>query len=125
MIGAKSVRADVEKVRASSKAGKFGPWVEWWDEMAKKTVIRRMAKRLPSSADVDQVFESDNEASGFVQVERKEPINITPSPEEQKAPIARLKRSIADRASEVIEPSTGEIIEENANVPATDAQGTL
>lgn len=117
--------ADVEKVRASSKAGKFGPWVEWWDEMAKKTVIRRMAKRLPSSADVDQVFESDNEASGFVQVERKEPINITPSPEEQKAPIARLKRSIADRASEVIEPSTGEIIQEGNHVAATDTEGTL
>jgi recombination protein RecT len=117
--------ADVEKVRASSKAGKFGPWVEWWDEMAKKTVIRRMAKRLPSSADVDQVFESDNEASGFVQVERKEPINITPSPEEQKAPIARLKQSIADRASEVIEPSTGEIIQEGNHVAATDTEGTL
>jgi len=117
--------ADVEKVRASSKAGKFGPWVEWWDEMAKKTVIRRMAKRLPSSADVDQVFESDNEASGFVQVERKEPINITPAPEEQKAPMARLKRSIADRASEVIEPSTGEIIQEGNHVAATDTEGTL
>jgi recombination protein RecT len=117
--------ADVEKVRASSKAGKFGPWVEWWDEMAKKTVIRRMAKRLPSSADVDQVFESDNEASGFVQVERKEPINITPPPEEQKAPIARLKRSIADRSSEVIEPSTGEIIQEGNHVAATDTEGTL
>lgn len=117
--------ADVEKVRASSRAGKFGPWVDWWDEMAKKTVIRRMAKRLPSSADLDSVLQADNEASGFIQVERKEPINITPSPEEQKAPIARLKRSIADRAGEVIEPSTGEIIEEGNHVAATDAEGTV
>jgi recombination protein RecT len=117
--------ADVEKVRASSRAGKFGPWVDWWDEMAKKTVIRRMAKRLPSSADLDSVLQADNEASGFVQVERKEPINITPSPEEQKAPIARLKRSIADRAGEVIEPSTGEIIEEGNHVAATDAEGIV
>lgn len=53
--------AEVEKVRSSSKAKSFGPWVDWWDEMAKKTVIRRLAKRLPSSADVDQVIESDNE----------------------------------------------------------------
>jgi recombination protein RecT len=42
--------SDVEKVRAASRAGRFGPWVDWWDEMAKKTVIRRLAKRLPSSA---------------------------------------------------------------------------
>jgi recombination protein RecT len=117
--------ADVEKVRAASRAGKFGPWVDWWDEMAKKTVIRRMAKRLPSSADLDSVLQADNEASGFVQVERKEPINITPAPEEQSAPMARLKRSIADRAGEVIEPSTGEIIEEGNHVAATDTEGTV
>ena len=59
--------ADVEKVRASSRAAQAGPWVQWWDEMARKTVIRRIAKRLPSSADVDSVMEADNEASGFVQ----------------------------------------------------------
>jgi len=82
--------SDVEKVRASSRAGQSGPWVQWWDEMAKKTVIRRMAKRLPSSADVDQVLQSDNEASGFVQIERKEAINITPVPEAQQAPLSRL-----------------------------------
>lgn len=111
--------ADVEKVRAASRAGKYGPWVDWWDEMAKKTVIRRMAKRLPSSADVDQVFESDNEASGFVQVQRSEPVNITPSPDEQTAPLGRLKRSISERSGEVIEPTTGEIVEGETN--AVDA----
>ena len=111
--------ADVEKVRAASRAGKYGPWVDWWDVMAKKTVIRRMAKRLPSSADVDQVFESDNEASGFVQVQRSEPVNITPSPDEQTAPLGRLKRSISERSGEVIEPTTGEIVEGETN--AVDA----
>ena len=87
-------RSDVGKVRAASRAGKFGPWVEWWDEMAKKTVIRRMAKRLPSSADVDSVLASDMEASGFVQQARQEPINVTPVPEDQQAPLSRLKASL-------------------------------
>ena len=117
--------ADVEKVRAASRAGKFGPWVDWWDEMAKKTVIRRMAKRLPSSADLDSVLQADNEASGFTQIERKEPVNITPAPEEQVAPLSRLKGSIASRAGEVVDAATGEIKEEAANVPATDAEGTV
>jgi recombination protein RecT len=106
--------ADVEKVRAASRAGKFGPWVEWWDEMAKKTVIRRMAKRLPSSADVDQVFESDNEVSGFDQIERRAPINITPIPEEQVEPLSRLKRSMG-----TIDAATGEVME-----GTTDDQNT-
>lgn len=103
--------ADVEKVRAASRAGKFGPWADWWDEMAKKTVIRRMAKRLPSSADVDQVFESDNDASGFDQIERRAPVNITPEPEAQATPLSRLKRSMG-----TVDADTGEVL------PAEEAQ---
>lgn len=106
--------ADVEKVRAASRAGKFGPWVDWWDEMAKKTVIRRMAKRLPSSADVDQVFESDNDASGFDQIERRAPVNITPEPEAQVAPLSRLKRSMG-----TVDADTGEVLPQDGE---NDAQ---
>lgn len=110
---------DVEKVRASSRAGKFGPWVEWWDEMAKKTVIRRLAKRLPSSADVDQVMAADLEASGFDQrpVTKAKPVDITPPPDAQENPLKRLKASIgmdeqeednaAPAASEELEDGTG------------------
>lgn len=101
--------ADVDKVRQASRAKDAGPWVQWWDEMAKKTVIRRMAKRLPSSADVDQVLASDNEASGFVQIERREAINITPMPEAQQAPLSRLKASMGQPVDEAIDQATGEI----------------
>lgn len=104
--------ADVEKVRAASKTGKFGPWVDWWDEMAKKTVIRRLAKRLPSSADVDQVMANDLEASGFEQQQRQAPINITPAPEEQVAPLSRLKASMAQAGGETIDADTGEVLPE-------------
>lgn len=106
--------ADVDKVRQASRAKDAGPWVQWWDEMAKKTVIRRMAKRLPSSADVDQVLQSDNEASGFVQIERKEAVNITPVPEAQQAPLSRLKASIGQAPGEAIDAATGEIKQEEA-----------
>jgi recombination protein RecT len=91
--------ADVEKVRQSSKAKDTGPWASWWDEMARKTVIRRIAKRLPSSADVDQVFEHDNEASGFVQSPSREPIDITPAPAPENGP-SRLKQAIAEQTVE-------------------------
>jgi recombination protein RecT len=114
--------ADVDKVRQASRAKDAGPWVQWWDEMAKKTVIRRMAKRLPSSADVDQVLASDNEASGFVQIERREAINITPMPESQQAPLSRLKASMGQPVDEAIDQATGEITQaEVANVPTADA----
>ena len=106
--------ADVDKVRQASRAKDAGPWVQWWDEMAKKTVIRRMAKRLPSSADVDQVLQSDNEASGFVQIERREAVNITPVPEAQQAPLSRLKASMGQAPAETIDAATGEITQEEA-----------
>lgn len=42
-------RQEIEKVRAVSKSGKseYGPWVNWWEEMARKTVARRLFKSLP------------------------------------------------------------------------------
>lgn len=114
--------ADVDKVRQASRAKDAGPWVQWWDEMAKKTVIRRMAKRLPSSADVDQILQSDNEASGFVQIERREAVNITPVPEAQQAPLSRLKASMGQAQADTVDANTGEITEaEVANVRTADA----
>lgn len=46
-------RAQVEKVRAVSRAKGAGPWVAWWDQMAIKSAIRRLTKRLPLSTDRD------------------------------------------------------------------------
>lgn len=107
--------SDVEKVRNASRAGKYGPWVDWWDEMAKKTVIRRMAKRLPSSADVDQMMDNDNDQYDFQQ-RRQEPVNVTPVPEAQKEPLSRLKRSMG-----VTPQEEAEVVQE-AEHDAVDAE---
>jgi recombination protein RecT len=57
--------ADIEKRRAVSKA-KDGPmWREWWDEAAMKTVLRNLAKRLPSSSDLDDLIRRDDELYSF------------------------------------------------------------
>lgn len=95
--------AEVEKVRNVSRASGNGPWVQWWDEMARKTVIKRIAKRLPSSADVDALIDHDNEVSGFVQ---QGTVDITPaSPDTAQEP-SRLKAAIID-ADGVIENEGG------------------
>jgi recombination protein RecT len=51
---------EIEKVRAVSKSKDKGPWVSWFEEMARKTVMRRLSKRLPMSTDLeDEVFSRD------------------------------------------------------------------
>lgn len=52
--------AEVEKVRAVSRAKDGGPWSQWWDQMACKTVIRRLSKRLPMSSDLDDLIRRDD-----------------------------------------------------------------
>jgi recombination protein RecT len=53
-------REQIEQVRKVSRAANNGPWVAWWSEMARKTVLRRMSKRLPMSTDLEEeVFSRD------------------------------------------------------------------
>lgn len=43
-------RDEIERVRAASRAKGSGPWAQWWGEMARKTVARRLFKQLPLGA---------------------------------------------------------------------------
>jgi recombination protein RecT len=51
-------RAQVEGIRARSKAKDSGPWVTDYDEMARKTVVRRLFKYLPVSVEMAQALEA-------------------------------------------------------------------
>lgn len=55
-------RAEVEKIRANSKAANSGPWKDHWNEMAKKTVFRRLSKWLPLSPELkDRIGKDDDQ----------------------------------------------------------------
>jgi recombination protein RecT len=54
-------RQQIDQVRSVSRAKDSGPWVDWYGEMARKTVIRRLAKRLPMSTDLEAVIRRDDE----------------------------------------------------------------
>lgn len=52
-------RADVEKIRDTVQSAKYdsSPWVKWFDRMALKTVIHRLARRLPCASELFSMFE--------------------------------------------------------------------
>lgn len=65
--------AEIEKARKSSKSADRGPWIEWYDEMAKKTAIRRAVKILAIS-----VYEA------------RRAVQLEDEAEESSEPIARV-----------------------------------
>ena len=80
--------SEIEKCRAVSKASSspHSPWVKWFDQMARKTVIHRLAKRLPQNDAINSVVAVDDD--NFV--------DVTPNakPSEPKDSLSRLKESI-------------------------------
>lgn len=62
-------RDEVEAIRKRSRAGSSGPWVTDFEEMAKKTAVRRLCKMLPLSSEIMAQVEKDD-----AQFER----NVTP-----------------------------------------------
>jgi len=53
-------RYEVDAIRNRSKAGQYGPWNTDYDEMARKTVVRRLAKYLPMSVDLAKAIEHED-----------------------------------------------------------------
>lgn len=70
--------AEIEKVRNISRTKDSGPWKEWFDEMAKKTAIRRLAKRLPMSSDLEGTIHADDE---IYELKKEEIIETTTVPQ--------------------------------------------
>jgi recombination protein RecT len=59
-------RDQIEQVRKSSRSANAGPWQQWWTEMARKTVIRRLAKRLPIlDASVAETIQRDDDLMDY------------------------------------------------------------
>lgn len=74
-------KAEIEAIRNRSRAGKSGPWVSDWNEMAKKTVVRRVSKMITLSPEImDAVERSDKHEFGEMR-------NVTQRPTVRTAPI--------------------------------------
>lgn len=72
-------KAQVDDIRRQSKAGQSGPWVTHYEEMGKKTVVRRVCKYLSLSPQLDRAVALDERAEAGIP-QQIEPTDITPEP---------------------------------------------
>ncbi len=80
-------RRDVERIRKSSRSADSGPWVSHYEEMAKKTVVRRLAKYLPASTEkMHRLVELDEQAEAGIPQDLALPsIEVAEEPDVQPA----------------------------------------
>jgi len=85
-------KAEVDKVRAISKSGEHGPWKDFYEEMGKKTVFRRLSKWLPlSSEKFAQALEID--AADY---DLGDPVNIARNVTPNVASRMALEAAVSD-----------------------------
>lgn len=103
-------KAEVDAIRKRSKAGGAGPWVTDYQEMARKTVVRRLFKYLPVSVELADALAVDDD--------RPEPVDITPTVTDLNA---EIRKKAAQAAIEKTEP--GRVaLESPAESPAPVAE---
>lgn len=109
---------EVEEVRAISRAKNGGPWTQWWGEMAKKTVIRRLSKRLPMSTDLDDLVRRDD---AMYDVDAKV-TDADPAKKGKKGEPNRLQKILNDTVEGAGRTVEGESSEEPLITPDTDPE---
>lgn len=133
-------RRQIDQVRAVSRSKDSGPWVAWWEEMWRKTAVRRLAKRLPLSTDLDGVtHDDDTELAALAPPPAAPPAEAGPPPAdppaEKPARPSRLAKVAAQAPAPAdpppppaaapaqadppqepaVDPDTGEVIQPGSN----------
>ncbi len=112
--------AEINDVKNVSRSKDKGPWAGPFKlEMYKKTVLRRLIKRLPVSTDLDGAIKADDETYDISDVVTQ------PDPEPQEKPVSssRLEKLIQVDPDVRPEPITTTVVKPFNHAPGADNSG--
>jgi recombination protein RecT len=101
---------EIDAIRRRSRSADSGPWKSDYGEMCKKTVVRRHAKRLPQSTDLDALLRRDEAMTGLA-----EPIEST-------ATVVQMPQKRASRLQAAAGVATADSMPEAEDGPQTHAE---
>lgn len=107
-------KAEVERVKSASKTGNssYGPWAQWYDRMAVKSALHRLARRLPSSSETAQLIEvSERDIDARFDSSR----DVTPVKEEKPQSLLDALGDTEEKPVEQELPDADEIFNEASN----------
>lgn len=111
-------KEDVERVRAASKGSDSGPWKDWYDRMAVKSALHRLARRLPNASELMAMLEQ-----GMMMDWQEKEVNARPvienTAESKSQAVLNKLRSRKQESPDVVDTQTDSTVEPP---PYTDEQ---
>jgi len=115
---------DIKKIENSSKA-KNGPWKTHWNEMARKTVVKRASKYWPKVERLDEAIHNLNTDGNEGLQDNKEPVDITPcfvsQLDEITSQLKRIGRTESQLINQLIPKLLGKQINELPELTSDEA----
>lgn len=111
-------KKQVDKIRDSSQGKNHGPWVTHYEEMAKKTVLRKLFKWLPCSVEMQKVVSLDEmqeqgrqdiKASASEEFDMSFTIEGEATESAKQDDLMNILKNNKDMAKKV-DPETGEVL---------------
>ena len=102
--------SEIKKIRSVSRSANNGPWAQWFEQMAKKSAIRRLAKRLPMSTDIENIIQRDDQFYPYQEkqvVQAESAVNALTAPAEVEA--KEEAETVDDQESETIVINDSEV----------------
>lgn len=119
-------KGDIDKIRKRSKSANDGPWVTDYDEMAKKTVIKRHVKLAPLSVEFahavaleDRANMGESQADLLGIADKDDVVDVYPEPEKDTSAI------IEEFAASIPKGTSAEILDDFLTRTASSNKGTV